>query len=115
MPTEMGTVTLALRRLRDGDPAAEAVLLDLLYEELHKLASRTLRRERPGHTLQTTDVVHEAYLRLCDQTAADLRDRAHFMALAARVMRRLLIDHARAKKARKRPQNRVELTDHLKG
>ena len=76
-------------------------LFPSVYEELCRLAHRQLRHERPGHTIDTTALVHEAYLRLADQTGA-LADRAHFMALAARAMRRILVDYARQHRAEKR-------------
>lgn len=77
-------------------------LLPLVYEELRRIAHRQLRRERPGHTLNTTALVHEAYLRLVDQTRARWVDRAHFFAVAAGVMRRILVDYARRFRAAKR-------------
>jgi RNA polymerase sigma factor (TIGR02999 family) len=77
-------------------------LLPLVYDELHRIAHRQLRRERTGHTLSTTALVHEAYLRLVDQTRARWVDRAHFFAVAAGVMRRILVDYARRFRAAKR-------------
>lgn len=77
-------------------------LLPAIYEELHRIAQERLYRERAGHTLSATDLVHEAYLRLVDQTQAAWRDRAHFFAAASVVMRRLLVDWARARLAQKR-------------
>ncbi len=74
----------------------------LLYRELHAMARRRLRHERPGTTLQTTALVHEAYLRLVDQRRIEWRDRGHFLALAATMMRRVLVDRARARQAAKR-------------
>src|SRR5262249_26751681 len=78
----------------------------LVYKELHDLAHRYLRRERPGHTLQSTALVHEAYLRLVDQGPIDTRDRAHFVAVAARLMRQILVDYARRHGAAKRGAGR---------
>lgn len=94
-------VTALLRRWSDGDHRALDRLMPLVYDELRGVAHRRLRGERTGHTFQTTDLVHEAYARLAD---ADLRltDRAHFFALAARTMRRILVDYARARAAEKR-------------
>jgi RNA polymerase sigma factor (TIGR02999 family) len=77
-------------------------LLPLVYEELHRIARHHLRREAEGHTLSTTELVHEAYLRLVDQDRVQWIDRAHFLAVAARAMRRILVDHARRRLAGKR-------------
>lgn len=86
----------------NGDESAVAKLMPLVYGELHELARREMRRERPGHTLQTTAIVHEAYVRLIDLTRIRWADRAHFLAMAARLMRRVLVDHARARSSQKR-------------
>lgn len=94
-------ITRLLRRWEAGDQAAESELFDVLYAELRRLAGRAMRSERPDHTLQPTELVSEAYLRL-GLRPADWRDRTHFLAVAARVMRRVLIDHARAKSSAKR-------------
>lgn len=94
--------TVLLRSTATGDPTAPAALLPLVYEELRGLAAAYLAGERPDHTLQATALVHEAYLRLVDQTRADWKDRAHFRAVAATVMRRILIDHARSRGRQKR-------------
>jgi RNA polymerase sigma factor (TIGR02999 family) len=96
-----GEVTGLLRRWSEGDPLALESLMPLVYEELRALASRYLRSERPGHTLQPTALVHEAYLRLVGQNVA-WQNRAHFFGIAAQMMRRVLVDHARRKKAGKR-------------
>lgn len=77
-------------------------LLPLVYDQLKKLSSRRLQKQRQGHTLQTVDLVHEAYLRLVDQRRTDFRDRQHFFAIAAQIMRRVLLDHARKHAAGKR-------------
>lgn len=90
------------RRWRAGDEEALHRLLPLVYEELRRVARRHLRRERPDHTLQTTALVNEAYLRLIDQGAAEVEDRCHFVALASHLMRQILVDHARARLAKKR-------------
>lgn len=95
-------VTGLLRAWRGGDAAAGDALLDRVYVELRKIAGAQLRGERGGHTLQPTALVHEAYLRLLAQQRVDWRDRAHFFGLAAAMMRRVLVDHARARAARKR-------------
>lgn len=85
-----------------GESRAVDELLPLLREELRGLAEALLQREAPGHTLQPTALVHEAYLKMVDQTRASFADHAHFLAIAAGVMRRLLVDHARGKRALKR-------------
>jgi RNA polymerase sigma factor (TIGR02999 family) len=103
-------VTDLLRAWRGGEGARSERLLAAVYAELKRIASRQLARERRGHTLQTTALVHEAYLRLIDQRRVDWRDRGHFFAVASTLMRRVLVDHARARLAGKRAHERVELT-----
>jgi RNA polymerase sigma factor (TIGR02999 family) len=95
-------VTQLLLRWQGGDRAALDRLLPLVYDQLHKLATRQLKRERQGHTLQPTAVVHETYLRLVDQRRANWQSRAQFFAVAAGMMRRVLVDHARSRRAAKR-------------
>jgi RNA polymerase sigma factor (TIGR02999 family) len=95
-------VTLLLQDFARGDKGALDRLVPLLYPELRKMAANYLRRERPGHTLQPTALVHEAYARLVKQDHPDYRSRAHFMAVAAQIMRQILVDHARARGAFKR-------------
>jgi RNA polymerase sigma-70 factor, ECF subfamily len=95
-------VTRLLLRLTDGERAVLDDLLPLIYGELRRLAAGYLRRERPGHTLQPTALVHEAYLRLVDQTQVQWQNRAHFLGVAAQMMRRILVDHARGQSAEKR-------------
>jgi RNA polymerase sigma-70 factor, ECF subfamily len=95
-------VTRLLVRLTDGDRGVLDELLPLIYGELRKLAASYLRRERVSHTLQPTALVHEAYLRLVDQTQVQWQNRAHFFGVAAQMMRRILVDHARAHEAEKR-------------
>lgn len=85
-----------------GDPKAADRLIPLVYDELRQLARSYLRRERSDHTLQATGLVHEAYLRLVDQTVTSWQNRAHFLGVAAQVMRRILVDHARRHRAEKR-------------
>lgn len=87
---------------RDGDQTALDRLLPLVYGELRRLAHRYMKRERPGHTLQTTALVNEAYLRLCAGRKGSFQDRAHFFGVAAQVMRHLLVDHARSRDVVKR-------------
>jgi RNA polymerase sigma factor (TIGR02999 family) len=95
---------------RDGDQDALARLMPLVYDELRRLAASYLRRERPGHTLQPTALVHEAYLRLVDQTHANWRNRAQFFGVAAQLMRRILIDHARGQQSAKRGSGEARLS-----
>lgn len=95
-------VTAVLSRWSAGEEEAVERLLPLVYEELRKLARSSLRNERPGHTLQPTALVHEAYLRLADQVPATLKDRHHFFGIMARVMRQVLVDSARRHGADKR-------------
>jgi len=95
-------VTDLLTRWGDGDDAALAELAPLVYEELRRLAHRQMCGERPDHTLQTTALVNEAYLRLADQTRLDWQNRAHFFAVAARAMRRILVSYARSQRSKKR-------------
>lgn len=100
--SQAADVTALLQSWRSGDAAAGEALLARIYQELKRIAASQLRRERPDHTLQTTALVHEAFLRLVDQRSVDWRDRTHFFGLAASMMRRVLVDHARARAANKR-------------
>ncbi len=95
-------ITLLLREWSDGNGEALDALVPLVYEELRRQAARYLRRERPDHTLQTTALIHEAYLKLVDQKNVRWQNRAHFFAIAAQAMRRILVDYARAKHRDKR-------------
>ena len=88
-------VTQLLLRWREGDQRAPDELMPLVYDELHRLAAHYMRGERPGHTLQTSALVNEAYLRLARHEEMQWQDRAHFFAVAAQAMRRILVDHAR--------------------
>ncbi len=99
----------------DGDPRAADELFPIVYDSLHGMAERALRREKPSATLQATMLVHEVYLRLVDQTRVDWRGACHFKAVAARAMYRVIVDHVRARKRQKRGGNwrRVELHDAL--
>jgi RNA polymerase sigma-70 factor, ECF subfamily len=94
-------VTLLLQRMRVGDSDAASDLIPLIYKELYVIAANHMRHERPNHTLQSTVLVHEAFLQLADTSKVDWQSRAHFFALASRVMRRVLVDHARAVNADK--------------
>jgi RNA polymerase sigma factor (TIGR02999 family) len=95
-------VTELLGRWRNGDRDALDSLIPLVYEELRRIAQHYLRNERPGHTLQSTALVHEAYVRLIRQDLPQWQNRAHFFAVAAQLMRQILVDHARAYRADKR-------------
>jgi RNA polymerase sigma factor (TIGR02999 family) len=108
-------ITGWLLRWSDGEPHAESQLMRLVVPEMRKLARRYLRRERAGHTLQPTALVNEAYLQLIDARGVRLQDRAHFFALAARIMRNILVDHARRRLSSKRQGAAlsVTLTDEL--
>jgi RNA polymerase sigma factor (TIGR02999 family) len=128
---EEGSVTGLLRELKDGDPGAMDRLMPLVYAELRRLSDNILRRERPGHTLQPTALVHEAYMRMVRQDQPDYNSRAQFYAIAGRVMRQILVDYARRRSTAKRakgqgvqldtlmestlaaPQRMVELDDAL--
>src|SRR6188474_602549 len=95
-------VTGLLLSWRQGDPAALDRLVPLVYDELRRVARRHLRREQPGHALQATALVHEVYLRLVDVDQLTLQNRTHFFAVAAKLMRQILVDHARRQHADKR-------------
>lgn len=97
-----GQITSLLHRLSRGDKSAEAELVQNVYQELKRMAASYLRHERPGHTLQATALVNEAYLRLVGKRIIEWEDRSHFFSVAARVMRRILVDYSRHRKARKR-------------
>jgi RNA polymerase sigma factor (TIGR02999 family) len=101
-PAEPGEVTRLLLAWNGGDRAALERLMPLVYGELRQIAQRHFRREKPGHTLQPTAVVHETYFRLVDQSRVTWRNRGHFLAIASQAMRRILIDHARGRGAEKR-------------
>jgi RNA polymerase sigma-70 factor, ECF subfamily len=97
-------VTLLLQRIRQGDSQAESELLPLVYDQLHRVAVRQFRSERPGHTLQPTVLISELYLRVIRDTSIDWQSRAHLYAVAVTTMRRVLVDHARAANAARRPK-----------
>ena len=99
---ESGPITEILQEVADGDKSALDRLIPLVYAELKRLAGGFLRGEQPGHTLQPTALVHEAYTRLLDQSQPPYRNKAHFLSVAATIMRQILIDHARSQKAVKR-------------
>ena len=106
-PGEDGSrpITVLLTELRKGNKAAEAELIPLVYNELHRLARHYMRGEREGHTLQTSALVNEAYLRLMGDHGVDWKNRAHFFGVSAQIMRRVLVDHTRNRDAQKRGGN----------
>jgi len=104
-------VTKLLLAWSDGDKEALEKLLPLVYRELKNIADRYLRRERSDHTLQTTALVHEAYMKLIDQRNVQWQNRAHFFGIAAQAMRRILVDHARSYKTDKRAGEKISLED----
>jgi len=103
-------VTRLLLQWTDGDANALDQLLPLVYDELRRLAQSYLRKENVGHTLQSTALVHEAYLRLIDQRNVSWQNRSHFFGIAAQMMRRVLVDHARAHNAAKRGSGGIKVT-----
>jgi RNA polymerase sigma factor (TIGR02999 family) len=103
-------ITHLLKEWSDGDERALDLLMPLLYEGLRQQAARYLRRERRGHTLQTTALINEAYVRLIDAKDVRWQNRAHFFAIAANLMRRVLVDHARRRDAEKRGGSQIRLT-----
>ncbi|HEV8610022.1 MAG TPA: sigma-70 family RNA polymerase sigma factor [Thermoanaerobaculia bacterium] len=114
-PPGHGEVTALLKDWSGGDQRALERLTPLVYDELRKLAGGYMRGERPDHTFQPTALVHEAYLRLVDQRDVDWHNRAHFFGIAAQMMRRVLVDHARRRQAAKRGAvtYRISVSDEL--
>jgi len=114
-PDTSSDVTRLLACIDGGNPDAWGKVLPLVYDELHALAERSLRGERPDHTLQPTALINEAYLRLANQQGIHWQSRTHFVAVAATMMRRILVDHARAHRAQKRggEQSRIELDEGI--
>jgi RNA polymerase sigma-70 factor, ECF subfamily len=110
MPESPQNVTKLLIAWSDGNKQALDLLMPIVFDELRRQASRYLRRERAGHTLQTTALVNEAYLRLVDQENVRWQNRAHFFGIAAQLMRRILVDHARAKHRAKRGGSDLRVT-----
>jgi RNA polymerase sigma-70 factor, ECF subfamily len=100
--TDLPNITQLLVAWSEGDQTALEQLIPLVYQELHQQAERYMQQERPGHPLQATALVHEAYLRLIDYREMHWQNRAHFFAVAAQLMRRILVEHARAQRAIKR-------------
>ncbi len=103
-------VTQLLTAWSDGDQAARDKLMPLVYEELHRLAHRYMKRESPGHTLQTSALVNEAFVRLVDQKNVRWQNRAHFFGIAAQMMRRILVDYARSRNYAKRGGGAAQVT-----
>ena len=113
--SEQHAVTQLLQQVHAGDQHAASELARIMYRELHRLAERAMYRERQDHTLQPTVLVHEAYLQLLQTDQIDWQNKSHFLALAANTMRRVLVDHARAAKAEKRPggHEQVEMNSRV--
>jgi RNA polymerase sigma factor (TIGR02999 family) len=100
--TGMANLTGLLQRMQAGDQHASEKAVNLVYEELHRIAAKALKRERPDHLLQTTALIHEAYVHLIGAQSLEIQSRGHFFAIASQQMRRILIDHARARAAHRR-------------
>jgi RNA polymerase sigma factor (TIGR02999 family) len=109
MSKDSQPITILLREWCAGNKEAANQIMDLVYLELHRMAEREMRRERREHTLQATALVHEVYMRLCGSEPIQWKDRAHFFALAARQLRRVLVDHARRVRSEKRGGGFVKL------
>lgn len=107
---ETPQITEMLRDWSDGKPEALNALMPIVYAELHRQAARFLSRERPGHTLQTTALINEAYLKLIDRRDVEWESRTHFFAVAANAMRCILVDHARTKHREKRGGDNIKLS-----
>ena len=110
MSQDPHAITRLLEEWRSGNQDAAARLMDLVYRDLHRMASREMRRERGEHTLQTTALVHEVYLRLCGAEPIQWADRTHFFAVAAQQLRRVLVDHARRVRSEKRGGGNIAAT-----
>jgi RNA polymerase sigma-70 factor, ECF subfamily len=104
------SITRLLHEWRSGKKQAATRLMELVYRELHRMASQEMRRERGEHTLQTTALVHEVYLRLCGAQPIQWKDRTHFFAVAAQQLRRVLVDHARRVRSEKRGGGNIAAT-----
>src|SRR5216110_3128487 len=105
-------VTKLLRAWNDGNESALAKLMPLVYDELHRLAHQHMRREKPGHLLQTSALINEAYLRLVDEPQVNWQNRTHFFGIAARLMRRILVDEARKRNSAKRGGDAIQVSLH---
>ncbi len=110
-PSSPNLVTALLAKWRAGDEQALEALVPLVYDELRRLAHRYLRHERPDHTLQSTALVHEVYLRLLKQGTHEFENRAHFFAISAQLIRQILVEYARRRKAAKRNEGRTVMLD----
>jgi RNA polymerase sigma factor (TIGR02999 family) len=110
MTPSSNDVTQLLVAWGNGDQAARDQLMPLVYAELHRLAHRHIKKERPGHTLQTSALVNEAFVRLVDQRDVQWQSRAHFFGIAAQMMRRILVDYARKRRFAKRGGNQVQVS-----
>lgn len=108
-PEPHSPITELLHQLRGGDETVREELLNVVYSALHRIAKSYLRKERPDHTLQPTALVNEAYLKLFGHSAIQFVDRAHFFAIVSQAMRRILVDHARARATLRRDGERVQL------
>jgi RNA polymerase sigma-70 factor, ECF subfamily len=104
-------ITELLHQMRGGDESARGELMRVVYQTLHRIAASQLRKERPDHTLQPTALVNEAYLKLFGHAEIEFADRAHFFAVVPRVMRQILVDHARARAAARRNEGQVHQLD----
>jgi len=107
---ELSRITTLLGELRQGNEAAREELVTLVYPELRRIAAHYLRQERPGHTLRTTALVNEMYMRMFGTSHVDWQSRAHFFAAVAREMRHILVDYARMRDAKKRPDRRLTIS-----
>jgi RNA polymerase sigma factor (TIGR02999 family) len=105
-----GASTQMLKEWSNGNALVLEELVPLVYMELRKQAARYMRRERPGHTLQTTALIHETYLKLVDQHQTDWKNRAHFFGISSKIMRRILLDHARSKSSEKRGGGAINIS-----
>jgi len=108
--TQITSITALVHEYANGDKTALDRLLPLIYSQLRRLANINLRRENPGHTLQPTDLVHELYAKLAAQTPPDLQDRVHFLRVAGRAMRQILVDYSRTRYAQKRGGRREKVS-----
>lgn len=117
MESAPGEITLLLSQIKAGDPVAAVKLADYVYAELRRLAGSYMRGERADHTLQPTALVNETFLRLIGSNSIELNNRAHFLALAAKIMRQVLVEYARQRNTAKRGglQSEVALEDHIAG
>jgi RNA polymerase sigma-70 factor (ECF subfamily) len=111
MPDHAANITELLDAVASGDKDAESILITHIYQDLRRIASRYMRGEAEGHTLDTTALVHEAYLRLTGQEGTTWQNRVHFFAVAATLMRRILVDHARARNTEKRGGRVIKVSD----